>query len=731
MKKSLMIFLGIATLCIGGIFFVDKVVNANINAEPNMIITAKQQDIKVYEENTFEIKLKIDTGKIEHNSNYPNGFKLNKNYLTLKEKSKFELVGATIKGIEPINQYIPQPMKELKVEGNSINLGEFEYPWNGVNCKKENKEVTLKIKALKAGVYNDINKNSIKDSIELSYENIDGTTIPKQLSGAINVVVDRLKYTKGSLLAGEKPVDNIKVGQYFDLNYKINPGTLEKAINERVNGDFEKLPYGNERRLIYVIDKAAIDNVGANNEIAKDSIKKSLEVLKQEKPEIKTSLVVYGENAEIIKVNDKEIYSIDELIQCVDKIESKEISGNLGDGIRKAKYLANSNVEVDSSIVLVTDSNPNYYTQKSDKNKDLAIERENKKGVSIEDKNIAQDYVNDIVNEIVIEENDKTRWYGVNYGIKDEQLLTNELIDKLNGVMANVSNPYYDDFAVINKKATEKIVIPGVLEVSSKNSAVEINPLDAKQKIELAFDEIKSEDPKQDPTFIANPQEIPINIKVKLTRLDTINLASNEVVDIKFTVNHGGQIHEMNFDGSGEDWEVAGNAPYIRTGFFNGKLKINSKGIDISKPEGVYALADQVLEAVDYADLAIENHFGFGAIINPIEDNITVAPKIIKNKIVTEIPRKGELDKEYPGPAYKVYRYEPERESFIPIEARTINYEVGKIYLLTIDCYINKDLLGTEFEIGIDIDPELATDGNKINDFRGLNVTVVDKPEHF
>lgn len=713
MKKSLMIFLGVATLCIGGMFFANKIVSATDKGEPKMTITAESQNKTVYEENIFEVNLVLNPGRIKFDStNNLDKRILTQNYIKVTQNTFFEVVDATVDG------------KKMVVKNNTeVHLGDFEYNLdanqnNDLVCR--NKNVVLKFKALKSGVY--IGDNSLDKLIKFSYENIKGQNFIENVNGNINLTVDRLSYTKGHLLAGEKPVDNVKVGQYFDLNYKINPGTLKKAINERVDGEFEELPYGNERRVIYAIDKAAIDNVGANNEIARDSIKKSLEVLKTEKADTKTSLVVYGENAEIIKVDGKEIYSIDDLIAEIDKIEAKEISGNLGDAIRKAKYLANNNLEVDSSIVLVTDSNPNYYTQKSKSDTEMIIDRSNKDGISVEDKNIAQDYVNDVVNEIIIDEKDKTRWYGINYGIKDEQLLTNELIDKLDGVMANVNNPYYDDFAVINKKATEKIVIPGILEVTSKNSAVEINPLDAKQKIELTFDEIITDVSGQSNiTFNPNPTEIDVIVRVKLSRLETLNLASNENIEAKFSVTHGAITQVMEFDGSKEDWTVAGEAPYVRTGFFNGKTEIK-ENIEITDGlEGVYELASKVLEPFDYADLAIENYFSFGAVIKPIGSNIKIQPKIKQDKNVSNVEEVG----------YKVYEYKEASRTFEICNTKPTEYEVGKIYLITIDYYINKELLGTEFEIGIDIDPQLASEPNKVNDFRGLNVNVVDKPEHF
>ena len=565
----------------------------------------------------------------------------------------------------------------------------------------------------------------------------------------LNIEVLTLDYKIDYITGEAQDLRTVGLNRFFDLNYTINPGTLIELDDD--GNPLPNIPTENfeNRDLMYVIDKGVIDLVGGNEEIARDSIKKSLEELKKTSPDTKASLVVYGEEAEIIAIDKETKFSIDALIAAIDKIEATDKSGNLGDGIRKAKYLINENSGNKSSVVIVSAGDPNYYTQISEGNTSMLETRVNKKGVNKEDDEKAEEYVNNIVNDIIINEEGETRWYGINYGVEKEELVLNNLIDKFEGFIPEIKKPYYDDFVNINSKATAAISVKATLsaKVLDETSGIIVHDDDKSKEIEIIFN-------KTDTGFVvANLEEIKSQtIRVKIDKItnetDYINVADINKLEIKLSTNFNENPQKVIFnkrkDGDLEHelnpitWNVKVDIPYIiRTGLFNGRYKL-TKSLEKDIIDDIQTIAEigkDTIDEVSAPELAIENHYAFGAIIKSNADS--------KAKVYY---KKGTGSAE--TPTGKIYELVGDTfKNPTPIAGEAIALTNGKIYLVVVDDYIEANKIingsGQSFDIGVaisanetipptDIISSEATTSERIKwDEWGITVHPVPKPGHF
>ena len=619
MKKSILVGIGVIVLAIGGIFFGSYVVKANNSNAPKLVTTFSESEIIAFKDTSIDINIKINTGIMK--DDWHDTIKTKQNILNLaNNEEKFEITNIT----GTIKNYKDDKYKDIKFNFNSksVNLGEFEYQYNekyateGSTTLYELVGPELDIKlTIKPKILGDIN---LKDEITIKYEDGIGGSITNNPSNDCKITVGELAYNIDYITGEPQELRTVGLNRFFDLDYIINPGTLSVKSSREDNESNLNISEENfeDRDLIYVVDNSAIDLKGGNEEVARESIKKSLDELKKTNPDIQTSLVVYGEEAEIITIDEETKFSIDTLISAIDKIKSADKSGNLGDGIRKAKYLVNEN----------------YYTEISEGNTSMLETRVNKKGVNKKNKEKAKEYANNIVNDIAINEDDETRWYGINYGVEKEELLLNDLIDKFEGTISDVKKPYYDDFVSINEKATAPLIIKGILTVtSSANSGIVVQDSDKSKDIEFIFKKDTNGDGIDDSSmFVGQSQHEKIKIKIdKLPTTDYINVADPNLLEVKLTVDFDAESQEVIFNKRIEGdlktelnpvtWLVKVEVPYIaRVGLFNGRLDLTSLLRDSMTQEDidyVYGVADKVLDNVSAPELAIENHYAFGMVI--------------------------------------------------------------------------------------------------------------------
>ena len=731
MKKSIIIGIGVLAMAIGGIFFGSKIVKAEIyKYDQHMSVMVEGTETTIYKNAISQIKFNIITGEVSVGTS--GDINSVGSYISIDGLNGLEIVGIKIE--EEINGVFTEK-KDAVFESGKVILGDILYKCNNDNSDLKvignNLKVTLNV------ISKDINANyNLKDNIKIHYKTLpynheEAKDTFYKFTKDYNVNVHEVLYKQGSI-GGNSNVERMQaLNKFFDLSYLINPGELVLASKE---GGIRKSIEGlniKDRNIIYVIDEGAIELSGGNEEILKDSIKRSLEELKKTNPDIKTSLIVYGEEAEIISVDGKTSFSIDTLISEIDKIKSSDKSGNLGDGIRKAKYLINENEDSDSSVVIVSAGNPNYYTQISEGNTSMLETRVNKSGIAIEDKEKAEEYSNNIVNDIIINEEDNTRWYGINYGIEKEELLLNDLIDKFEGNIPNVKQPYYDDFVNINQKAAVQISIKATLSAKSLVDGIVIHDDYEDQDITLDFK-------KEGNAIIAVPSLDDEVIKVKIENLNSLNdkdeidVASSNNIKVSLTVDFEGATEPVVFNTSNEiEWPVQIITPYIaRTGLFNGRLDSEIPTIvkDIGELDviQVNGIAEKVLDNVSAPELAIENYYAFGAVVKlNMDSNIKLYYKNGKGSVEDPSGSIYELvDGVFKNPK--------------PITSTAIKLTSQKTYLIVIDDYVETNKIVNNiqhsFEIGVAISNlgimPLAEDDIKWDEW-GITVHPVPKPDHF
>ena len=756
MKKIIIGVLALAV--IGGIFVSTKIVKATDMDNPKMTIESTMGEVNILKNTEFEVEVLLNPGTIKYDSTNPEGTtrKLEDNILIVEKEVLLDMKSA--KKVDILEGNVEKETN-LGITGENIDLGTIVYEQKNHDYVAKPFSVILTFYTKETGIVKNLSEN-----ILLEYKNLKNQIGKASIAATstIPINIGDMNYTMGKIDGigiNENTPENGSLYMDYGLNrdftmkYRVNQGVLNAIDSEGNPINIDGLSK-DSNRLIYTIDKAIIDEVGGNEETARDSLIKSLKDLKKKTPEIQTSLVILGEHAEIVEVNEKDIFDIDTLISEVENIEATEKAGNLGDGIRLSKYLANE-FEGNSSIILVTGEEPNYYTQVSEGNTGMLYTRVNKEGITTENMKLADEYANKVVNDIVVNEEDNTRWYSINYGENKESVIY-DLMEKLEGYSANVSKPYYDDFVLVNERAISPSIIRIEIEATSLASElIEINEKSKKQEIEFVFNEVNGK---------LESKAVEIDIIARLKKVDEENSMGIDVADpsnIKIEAKASSiNVPSVIFNSSknaeeGElvVWRVKPIIPYfVEYGLFNGRLKVElpkepEKDItleDIASMIEVEAIASQTLDELSEANLAIENSFGFGAIIKTKGEqgqksnkiNLVLRDHLTKQSIL-RIGQTGES-----LTTLKVYKYNKDTKEFadpqvISDQVNDVTFELdnNELYLVTIDHHIenaafNGCRVGDVFEIGINIMDKGQSEALE-DDFWGIKVNVVDKPEHF
>ena len=752
MKKIIIGVLALAVVGVGGFFVSNKMAEA-IDApnDQKMTFNAKINPIEIYNKSTSTISIKINTGEIQANSGP--SLKSIENSLEVDPIDGMELISANIRYKNFKSDRWAE--KNALVKNNIIELGEIEYIHTGDVTPQDLRLVgpeyyiDLKYKVDNAKDF-DFNGKVKLNYNTLAYGSNVSTKRSVGLSTEFKINIANLYYEGGSVLGERQEPLTVGLGREFTLKHSINPGVISKVVDEVIE---PASTLNNEKRnLIYVVDKSVIDIQGGNEENARESIKKSLEEITASNST--ASLVVYGEEAEIIKIDDKEVFSISELSSLIDKIESSDKSGNLGEAIRKAQIVSN-NSESEDSIIIVSAENPNYYTQVSEGNTTMLSTIIEKDGFVVEDEVLAEEYVNQVINEVIINEESNTRWYGINYGIASEEMVLNDAIKRLEGIIPDIKKPYYDDFSRINSKAINPISIKATLNVTSKNDGIKIHTEDVSREIELEYDEK------------LQPVEQFITTRVKIIDLKGadplgFDMSDPKNIEVKLIVEYNGETIEVLFNNpkdfeEGEDlltWWYNAEAPYVvNTGLYNGRKQLPGRPKDIEDDiQDVQWASSHLLDELSVAELAVGNDFGAGMIIKlPVKsenaNTITIKPVLDTKDIV------GISNPDFKLGITTLYDISNKEVKQIDTGKDSYTLEAGKTYLLTIDQYIpefidtikTQSLIGQSFKIGINIDSgtpkeNISEDVNSVTnegdlektiDFWGIDVQCVDKPDHF
>ncbi|MGL5069094.1 MAG: vWA domain-containing protein [Sarcina sp.] len=757
MKKIIIGALALVTIVASGLFIKTQTVDATVFTPViNLDVTKADDKIESYINHEFEVDVTITPEDMEYVNTAPvTSNTIEDVYLQVKEQP-----GLDFKGVKIGEKFLP-------VEVNRVKLPNIEYKDVAGDPVWSTKADPINIKLVFEGTVSQV-FNGVGD-ISLFYDENERKPDAGQGKAALSpnakpiVKVGTLAYEGGQIKGlgindslTDHPQDaplTMPLNRYFDLNYLIKPGTLVGTMPG--GGESRAVGFDEERNLIYVVDKAVIDLVGSNDESTRASIKNALTELKQTNPNSTTSLIVYGESAEITKVDDKDVFSIDALINQIDLIESEEKDGNLGDALRNAQILS-SKTELEDSIVVVSGGNPSYYTQVSEGNSAMLATTAEKEGFVVEDKELAKDYIQTVVDNIIADEKNSTRWYGVNYGISNEETFLNDMLENLDGETTKVLKPYTSDFIDVNNKAVSPLSIKGTLTVESINPSIEIHPDDVEKEINLQFEKVVG----VDGATTLKPIEQKVTARAKIINVHHQNEALGfDVADaglgaiedaeksgtIKTTleVEHNGKVHSYVFNDPMKPeakplktWWVVPEVPYVANlGLFNGRMQLP---VDILKGtvediQEVDATSNAVLDELEDADLAVENSFGFGMVIK------TKNPQTLK-----PVLKIGGAEKEITT-GYKLYKVV---DGKLINQSDTKTLEVGSLYVVVIDHYIDGSVgqsVGDMFEVGVNITDGAApaiseenTDGETSTQtttsggaFWGIEVNVVDKPEHF
>ena len=754
MKKIIIGALALLTIGIGGIAISNKVVKAtNTDDKSKIKLTTTTGEIETFKNSEFEIKLSIDPGFIKFDTKLQPGITLTENILKINKDPLVTLVDATridVKSSESTKLIV----------GERIDLGKIEYVQDPSGYQEVGAEVfdfigkkfdvILKFRANDTGKIDNILSGSI-----LEYRDRNSNFIKESVDGSVKVDIKEISYTPGEIIGkgiNNQLMNDLKypMNKFFTMKYEINPGTIT-AVDKAGNNTALNSLNLKENRLIYTIDKSIIDEVGGNDETARESLIKSLQILKDSNPDAKVSLIAFDDKAEVISVEDEEILSIDALISEIEKIESSDKAGNLGEAIRMTQVLINKE-ENPSSVILVTGENPNYYTQVSEGNKSMLYTRVEKDGVSKEDYETAQEYVNTVVNDIAVNEESKTRWYSVNYNENDEEeRIVDEVIRKFEGYSLDIKRPYYGDFERLNEKAISPVIlrVEVTAEVGEKDF-IEIHEQYKSQILEFIFKKDGNDN------LVADAQGIEVLAKIKKVDESNkkIDVAKTQNIKITAKVN-GFEDKKIVFNEDGKiSWMIEPTiSHFIEYGLFNGRFKgienkfSSQKEItpeDINIMNNVQNISSQILEDVPNPELSIENTFSTGIVIKSKVNGLKVEPVVRKKN-------NGKSDKDPNGNISEtpiianLYKYDLKTKSFVDpfkkVEGDTTTKEgneteqtnKGKefnlndenIYLITIDYYIDgksgSQKVNDNFEIGLKVGEE----------FWGIDVNVVDKPEHF
>lgn len=684
--------------------------------ETNMSIEVRVKDeekvINTFENQTFDVNIKVDPGKIKYESaNTPNT--INDTKIVLDSKD-FQIVSSTMGTIKD----------------NNVNLGVINYRYDGVGFNTGTPfDLTLKIKTLKAGEYSE--KNSFNKLIKLHHKNIQGSDSTIKVDdkdGKLNVVVDKLKYVDPKIEGGEflpnyrvNPENDNKIvtfGELIELKYELVPSEImtdEKS--EGVNED-------TTRKLIYILDEGALNKKGENGELAKDSLITSLNSMKASNPKQEVALITYGSAAKIIKSSDKNFYSIDEVIKNINEIESEEKSGNLGDALRQAQWLINESKKDKISIVLVSEGNPAYFTKSNDGK--ILSEFSNKAGEVGTGFEEGKEYVEEIV-KLIDKENEKNerdvRWFNINYGASENQKVSTEVIETLEGENSCSIIPTAEDFKIITRNAIADLIIEGDIKAEGITK-IKVAP-ESNQKIKIYYNykkdgqgNIAVNDNKQKILVPVMKDEngsdlksIPFKIGLKFLSATELDLADPEVLKISFKADIKDSkevIFNKKENTAGHvtvEWNVESEVNYLKiTGLHNGKLEniqtARDGNYDVESLAYMEGIARQIFDGVNVAEFAMskENTFRSGVLLKVNAESKIEA--VIKEGTDSSRTNIGVNDV-----SWIVYEYDQSGNKFTKVSDKKYKdvkiVQPNKLYLIVTDCFIpdNADINST-FNIG-------------------------------
>lgn len=678
-----LVFIGILVV---GFFGVSNVIAGQ--ASPNMKATIKTENINTLNGMNFNVDIEIDPGEVKVD-NYKN----QDIYLSISGDNTFKLISAS------------EGEKTLEIDEtqNKIKVDNFEYKKSGDIYKAEPKTVRLTFKANGKGISK--GELALDRSLKLNYTDVSGSKIEKinmELTNgrkSLDIKIDTLAYTAKDILGFEKEMPSeIESGAVVDLEYKFPAGELRLAANENYDGQMTT-QLESKKRVIYVVEQSVLDENGGNGEIARDSIIKGAQSLREKSPNIETSLVAYGENAKIVQSNKKDFYPVNELIDNLSSLEIKEENGNLGEALKVATMLATSDKSYETTIIVVSAGDPLYITEKDNEMlKDISDE----KGKARFSEELAGEYANKVANEIVVEFNDNINWFGINYGLEKGQSIPTELIQKLNGTASTVKKPYSDDFIAITEDTMSDFKVRGTVDIELFNSALatenELTDIPMNFYYNVKRDENGKEVKNEEGNIIleASKSEKIINLPITISGTDKIDLANKENIKVTYTSeNFAKEKKEViynNDDIISRNIEVKSAVTFGLKGFNRGLKK---------------GTIDQIIQSVNQANLAKENSFGLAFEVEVLVESC----EIKKSPAIDGIENTD----------FSIYQYDGEfmRE---PRRGDEVRLAKGR-YIILLDYKINENIaIESKYKLGIAINDTIS---------ETIEITVVDKPEHF
>ena len=718
--------LGIACIAFIGV----SVVKAE-DSEPKMTIEAEKNNITTFENNNFEVKVKLNPSTIKYdNSNNILEKILDGTNLSIDSKI-FSFVSVTGKIINTDGTF--KDLENLKVTEDNIKLPQIKYNYDAVSQLLISNpiELTIIMKANTVGEYK--GKESLDKLIFLEHKNIKGDVISGEKlivkDGEISVNVDKVNYENPKIMGGEfltnkqeneKGNKMVAFGELLELNYHLIPSKI--MTSEKV----QNTEGGNLRKLIYVLDESTLSKNNEGSQSSKEALIKSLNDLKANNPKQEVALVTYGGKAKVVKASEKSFYTIDELIRNINEISSEEKNGNLGDALRQAQYLINENKDDKISVILVSEGNPAYFIRKDDSNN--LVEFSTKSGELGTNFNEGKEYVEEIA-ELINKENKKNkrdiRWFNINYGLEEEQMLSNEVIKTLGGETENEVMPTELDFEKVVKNATSDLIVN--MEIKAEGyGKVKVAPESNKQVIAVHYNYKKDDkgevviNEKKQKTLIpvttgevgtgeSLKKTIPFKVGLKFMSDTELDLADPKVLKVSVNSSMEGSKEVVfnvleNAEGSETiSWKADPEVNYLKiTGLHNGKLdnfEVAKDGnYDIESLGYMQGIASQIFDGINGSEfpMAKENTFTSGALIKVnAESNIELNIKDIKGK--SNI-RENDVK-------WKVYEYNIEQNKFIKKATKDYDgvkiLEANKLYLVVADCFIPDDAeIDASFNIG-------------------------------
>lgn len=202
--------------------------------------------------------------------------------------------------------------------------------------------ISFKLKASKSGSYTNLGQG-----FTLTYKGIDGSIITKSIP-TVNYNVSSLNLDYNLTKETPSYTGKVLVGQSLQMNYNVQPKDVSVATTRKT------------KEVVILVDSAY-----ANKSNIISFLNKYENVT-----DATFSLVVYDTGATLYNfgTSSNPQYFVAAtnaiMISDINSISSTNGSngGNLGEGLRKALFALNNKNDVDRSIVVFGENNPNYYS---------------------------------------------------------------------------------------------------------------------------------------------------------------------------------------------------------------------------------------------------------------------------------------------------------------------------------------------------------------------------------